>query len=237
MPQQTSELHDESAEAAVAAPTTLREYVTNVAINTVPPLIAYYVLRAFGVVPYLALVGAIAVSSAQALLTMVRKRKFEPLNAVMILGSACSLTIALVTKNPRVVQAIELIPVSVFVWSLAVSGLLGKPASRKLTGAIVPGLADKALSLRGWSQQDIHDWHKLHTRLCVRLGLLCGLFPCVALVWIFTLPVDISQLLIVAIGPTLIVVCISAAVALLRRFVREHDQQAGERASRAEMRN
>src|ERR1700722_8816026 len=138
MPQQTSALHDESTEAAIDAPTTLREYVTNVAINTVPPLIAYYVIRAFGVAPYLALVGAIGVATAQALLTMVRKRKFEPLNGVMILGSACSLTIAFATKDPRVVQAIELIPVSVFVWSLAVSGLLRKPTSLKITGAIVP---------------------------------------------------------------------------------------------------
>jgi hypothetical protein len=232
MPQQTSALHDESTEAAIDAPTTLREYVTNVAINTVPPLIAYYVIRAFGVAPYLALVGAIGVATAQALLTMVRKRKFEPLNGVMILGSACSLTIAFATKNPRVVQAIELIPVSVFVWSLAVSGLLGKPTSLKITGAIVPGLADKALSQRGWSEHDIQDWHRLHTRLCVRLGLLCGLFPLAALVWIFTLSVDISQLLLVAIGPTLLVVCISGAVAAFRRFARERDQQAAEGAGR-----
>lgn len=232
MPEQTPALDDASSEAFAVGPTTLREYITNTAINTVPPLIAYYAIRAFGVAPYLALVGAILVATAQGVVTMVRKRKFEPLNGVMILGSACSLTIAFATKNPRVVQAIELVPVSVFVWSLAVSGLLGKPASRKLTGALVPGLADQALAQRRWSDQDIHDWHKLHTRLCVRLGLLCGLFPFVALVWIFTLPVDISQLLIVAIGPTLIVGCLSAAVALLRKFVRQRDQQTSERVNR-----
>lgn len=229
----TPALDDESAEAAplqTAEPTTLRGYITNTAINTVPPLIAYYVIRAFGVAPYLALVGAILVGTAQGVFNMVRKRKFEPLNGVMIAGSACSLAIAFATKNPRVVQAIELIPVSVFVWSLAASGMLGKPASRKLTGALVPALADEVLASRGWSEPDIHDWHRLHTRLCVRLGLLCGAFPFVALVWIFTLPVDISQLLIVAIGPTLIVVCISAAVAILRKFVRQRDQQAAERA-------
>lgn len=224
---------DESSETSIDAPRSLREYIKDTVINTVPPLIGYYGLRLFDVVPYLALVGAIVVATAQGVLTMLRKRKFEPVNGLVIVGAACSLTIAFVTKNPRVVQVIELIPVSLFVWSLAASGMLRRPTSVKIAGAIVPGLAATALPERGWTQQDIEDWHGLHARLCAGLGLLCGLFPFVATVWIFTLSVDVSQILIVAIGPTLLVLAIASAITLLRRFVRHRDQRATEHAGRA----
>jgi hypothetical protein len=232
MPEHTPALDDETSEPTIDAPRSLREYVKNTVINTVPPVIGYYGLRLFDVPPYLALVGAIAIATLQGILNMLRKRKFEPLNGLMILGAACSLTIALVTKNPRLVQALELIPASTFVWSTAISGLLRKPTSMKLAGAIVPTLADGALAGRGWTEQDIQDWHALHTRLCVRLGLLCGLFPFVALVWIFTLPVDVSQILLVSIGPSLLVLCIAAAVASLRRFIQQRDEAAAQRTGR-----
>ncbi|MCV7348980.1 hypothetical protein H7K15_02345 [Mycobacterium parmense] len=212
------------------APRSMREYVNYTLINSVPPIVGYYGLRLFGVPPYLALVGAIATGTAQGVFNMLRKRKFEPVNGLMIVGAACSLAIALVTKNPRLVQALELIPASLFVYSTAISGLVRRPTSKKLTGAMIPSLADGALPGRGWTQQDIREWHGLHTRLCVRLGILCGLFPFVALFWIFTLPVDISQILIVAVGPTLLVVSIAAAVALLRRFIVRSDEAAARRA-------
>ncbi len=224
---------DEPSETSIDAPRSLREYIKDTVINTVPPLIGYYGLRLFDVAPYLALVGAIVVATAQGVLTMLRKRKFEPVNGLVIVGAACSLTIAFVTKNPRIVQVIELVPVSLFVWSLAASGMLRRPTSVKITGAIVPGLAAKALPERGWTQQDIEDWHSLHARLCAGLGLLCGLFPIVATVWIFTLSVDVSQILIVAIGPTLLVFAIASAITLLRRFVRFRDQRVAEHAGRA----
>ena len=138
MPPYTSALDDESSETSIDAPRSLREYIKNTVINTVPPLIAYYGLRLFGVTPYLALVGAIVVATAQGLLTMVRKRKFEPLNGLVIVAAACSLTIAFTTKNPRMVQVVELLPVSLLVWSLTASGLLRRPTSLKIAGAIVP---------------------------------------------------------------------------------------------------
>lgn len=232
MPRPIPALEDSSLEASIDTPKSLREYTKNTVINTVPPLIGYYGLRLFDVAPYLALVGAIVVATAQGLLTMVRKGKFEPVNGLVIVGAACSLTIAFVTKNPRIVQVIELIPVSLLVWSLAASGLLRRPTSVKIASAIVPGLAATALPQRGWTQQDIEDWHGLHARLCAGLGLLCGLFPLVATVWIFTLSVDVSQILIVAIGPTLLVLSIAAVIAVLRRFVQQRDRVAGEGAHR-----
>lgn len=207
-------------------PKTLREYVTNTAINTVPPLVAYYVLRMFDFEPYLALVGAIITAALQGALTMVRKRQVEPANVVVIIGAACSLTIALTTKNPRIVQALELVPMSLLVWSFAVSGLLRKPNSKKVAGVISPALAEPALPDRGWTEQSIRDWHRLHTQLCVGLGLLCGLYPVFALYLIFNYPVDLSQFLIVATGPTLVVLCIVVAVAHIRRFVGQHDAAA-----------
>ncbi|GLE53860.1 VC0807 family protein [Mycobacterium montefiorense] len=219
-----------SVETHIDTPRSLREYIKNTVINTAPPLVGYYGLRLLDITPYLALVGAIVVAAAQGLLTMVRKRKFEPINGLVILGAACSLTIAFITKNPRIVQVIELIPVSLLVWSLAASGLLRRPTSVKIASAIVPSLAATALPQRGWTPQDIQDWHGLHARLCAGLGLLCGLFPLVAIVWIFTFPVDVSQILIVAIGPTLLILSIAGAIALLRRFVQQRDQVAAERA-------
>ena len=219
-------MSDESAQPAdTDTPRSLGEYIKTTAINTLPPVAAYYALRAFDVVPYLALVGAIVTAAVQGLATMVRKRKVEPANILVLVGSACSLTIALTTKNPRVVQALELIPMSLLVWSFAISGLVRKPNSKKLAEVISPALADSALPQRGWSPDDIADWHRLHTRLCVWLGLLCGVYPAFALYLIFHYPVDISQILIVATGPTLVVLCIVVAVTRLRNFVQRCDQR------------
>ena len=216
---------DESATPTdTETPRSLGEYIKTTAINTLPPVAAYYALRAFDVVPYLALVGAIVTAAVQGLATMVRRRKVEPANILVLVGSACSLTIALTTKNPRVVQSLELIPMSLLVWSFAISGLVRKPNSKKLAGVISPALADSALPQRGWSETDIADWHRLHTRLCLWLGLLCGVYPAFALYLIFHYPVDISQILIVATGPTLVVLCIVAAVTKLRGFVHQHDK-------------
>jgi hypothetical protein len=230
MAEQTPALDDESAqtgpETGIDAPKSLTEYIKTTAINTIPPLVAYYALRAFGTSPYLALAGAIVTAVLQGLLNMVRKRKFEPANGLMILGAACSLTIAFTTKNPRIVQVLELIPATAIVWSCLVSGLLRKPTSKKITSALVPGLADAALPERGWTEQDIQDWHKLHTQLCLWLGLLCGLFPVAAVVLIFSLPVDISLILINSIGPGLLILSVATAVVLLRRFIRQRDAAA-----------
>lgn len=124
------------------APTSLREYVKTTAINTLPPLVAYYALRAFEVTPYLALAGAIITAVVQGILNMVIKRKFQPVNGLVIVAAACSLTVAFTTKNPRIVQVTELIPVSMIVWSLVVSALLRKPASKKFASAISPKLAE-----------------------------------------------------------------------------------------------
>lgn len=229
MSRPTSPHDDQSSETSTNAPKSLREYVKTTVINTVPPVIAYYGLRLFDVEPYLALVGAIVVATAQGLLTMLRSRKFEPVNGLVILGAACSLTIAFTTRNARVVQVVELVPVSLLVWSLVASGMLRKPTSVKIAGAIAPSLADTALPQRGWTHQDIQDWHRLHTRLCVRLGLLCGLFPFVAIVWIFTLSVDVSQILIVSTGSAVLILTIASAIALLRRFIHQRDQMAAQR--------
>ena len=229
---------DVSAETGIDAPRSLREYVKTTVINTLPPLFAYYALRAFGITPYLALAGAILTAVGQGLLNMVRKRKFEPTNGLVIVGATCSLIIAFTTKNPRVVQVMELIPASLLVWSCLVSGLLRKPTSKKIASVIAPTLADGALPQRGWTEQDIQDWHQLHTRLCVWLGLPCGVFPVLAVVLIFTFPVDVSLVLINSIGPALLVVSIAIAVALLRRFVRQRDQRAAERSGQpAELRS
>jgi hypothetical protein len=212
------------------SPKTLAEYVKNTAMNTLPPLAVYYLLRVFDLEPYLALVGAIVAAAAQGLLTMARKRTVEPANILVLVGSACSLTIALVTKNPRVVQSLELVPMSLLVWSFLLSGVLRKPNSKKVAGAMSPALADSALPQRGWTEQDIQDWHHLHTRLCVWLGLLCGIYPAFALFMIFNFPVDISQIVIVATGPTLVVLSIAGAVTLLRGFIRQRDQLASGRS-------
>lgn len=231
MAQPTPSLGDKSSEPAQTdTPRSLREYVKTTVINALPPVIAYYVLRALGLAPYLALAGAIVVAVAQGLVAAVRKRRFEPVNGLVILGAACSLTIAFATKNPRIVQVLELIPASLLVWSFLASGLLGKPASKKMAGAIAPQLADGALPGRGWTEQDIHDWHQLHTWLCRWLGLLCGAFPAVAVPLIFALPVDVSLVLINSIGPALLVLSVAIAIALLRRFVHQRDQAAAERS-------
>jgi hypothetical protein len=234
MARQIPALHDQSlktVETGVDAPRSLREYVKTTVINTLPPLVVYYGLRAFGIVPYLALAGAIIAAVGQGLLTVVRKRKFEPVNGLVILGAACSLAIAFTTKNPRIVQVLELIPASLLVWSCMMSGLLGKPASKKVASTIAPTLADGALPERGWTEQDIQDWHQLHTRLCLWLGLLCSTFPAVAVFLIFTLPVDVSLVLINSIGPALLILSIAIAIALLRKFVRQRDQVAAKRSS------
>jgi hypothetical protein len=229
MAQQPPARDDEPEKAGIDAPRSLKEYIKTTVINTLPPLVVYYAIRAFGVTPYLALAGAIIAAVGQGALAMVRKRKFEPLNALVILAAGASLTIAFTTKNPRVVQVTELVPVSLMVWSCTVSGLLRKPASKQVTGVIAAKLADGALPERGWTPQDIQDWHKLHTRLCLWLGLLCGLFPAFAVYLIFTFPVDVSQFLITSIGTADLILCIASAVALLRRFVQQRDQAAAER--------
>lgn len=220
-----------SAPVDTDTPRSLGEYIKTTAINTLPPVAAYYALRAFDVVPYLALVGAIVTAAVQGIVTMVRKRKIEPANILVLVGSACSLTIALTTRNPRVVQSLELIPMSLLVWSFAISGLVRKPNSKKVAEVISPALTDSLLPQRGWSSTDIADWHRLHTRLCLWLGLLCGLYPAFALYLIFHYPVDISQILIVTTGPTLVVLCIVTAVTVIRRFIARRDAVATDPAS------
>lgn len=212
------------------APKSLREYAQTTVINTVPPLLGYYGLRLCGVTPYLALVGAIVVATAQGLYMMVRKRKVEPLNIAVLLCAVASLTVAFTTKNPRIVQCTELIPVTTIVWSLVASGLARKPASKSITGAIVPSLNDAALPQRGWTRADIDNWHKLHSRLSVRIGILCGLFPVLAVAWIFTMSPDLSQILIMTVGPGILIASIGTATTLFRKFVRTADQAAAERA-------
>jgi hypothetical protein len=204
-----------------AAPRSLREHLRNTAINVVPPLLTYYGLRLFDVTEYLALVGAILVATLQGLVSVVRRRRVEPINALVIVVAACSLTAAFTTKNPRVVQVIEIVPISLLIWVFFASGLVRRPASVKLVAAIVPGLADEALPDRGWTQRDIEDWHRLHRRLCTWLGFLCGLFPVVAIFWIFSLSVDVSQILIVAVGNAVLLLVILSAIVLLRRFVQQ----------------
>lgn len=221
----------EAPNAGFDAPKSLREYAMTTVVNMVPPVLAYYGLRLFGVTPYLALVGAIVVATLQGLYTVVRKRKVEFLNVAVLVCAAVSLAVAFTTKNPRIVQVTELIPATFLVWSVVVSGVLRKPSSKVITGAIVPSLAEAALPQRGWSEREIRDWHSLHTRLCVQLGLVCGMFPIAAVACIFALPVDISQILIVTTGPILLVACIGTATTLLRRFVRRTDQAAAERAA------
>ena len=61
----------QQADAGMDAPKSLREYIVNTAINTIPPLIAYYVLRVFDFEPYLALVGAIITAAVQGALGSV----------------------------------------------------------------------------------------------------------------------------------------------------------------------
>jgi hypothetical protein len=222
---------DGSPERGIDAPRSLTEYIKTTLINTLPPLVAYYTLREFGITQYLALAGAIITAVGQGLLTMLRKRRFELTNGLVILGATFSLIIAFTTKNPRVVQVIELIPATLLVWSCLVSGLLGKPTSKKFASVLAPSLAEQALPRRGWTAQDIRDWHQLHTRLCVGLGLLCGVFPVVAVFLIFTLPVDVSLVLVNTIGPTLLILCVATAVVMLRRFVRQRDGGAANRSA------
>lgn len=231
MSQQLPADHDKAAEPGLDAPKSLTEYVKSTLISALPPLLAYYALRAFGLTPYLALAGAILTAVAQGVFTMVRKRKFEPMNGLVIVAAAVSLAIAFTTRDPHMVQVTELIPATLMVWSCLISGLLRKPTSKKIAGLIVPTLAETALPQRGWTDQDIRDWHSLHTRLCIWLGLLCSLFPAVALLMIFNLPVDVSQLLLASVGSTLLVVSIATAVALSRRFVQQRDQAAAERTA------
>ncbi|WP_006247274.1 VC0807 family protein [Mycolicibacterium tusciae] len=216
-----SNCDDESSDTSINAPTSLWDFLRNTAINIVPPLVAYYGLRLFGVTEYLALVGAIVVATVQGSLAALRKRKFEPLSGVVIVVAACSLTLAFTTKDPRAVQVMELAPASLLIWAFLASGLLRKPFSLKVVGAFVPRLAENALPQRGWTQQDIDGWHRLHIRLCVWLGILCGVFPFVAVFWIFRLSVDVSQILIITTGNAVIVLAILSSVAVLRRFVRQ----------------
>ncbi len=122
----------------------------------------------------------------------------------------------------------ELVPIALFIWAFFASGLLRKPASLKLVDAIVPSLADGALPHRGWTRRDIDDWHRLHSRLCVRLGFLCGLFPFVAIFWIFRLSVDVSQILIVSVGNAVLILAIFSAVISLRRFVQQRGSIAAQ---------
>lgn len=220
----------ETTEPASNGPRSLREYVNSTLISLVPPLIAYYGLRATGLTQWLALVGAIVTAVVQGLITMARKRKFEPMNGLAIVAATVSLIVAFSTKNPRIVQLTELIPATVAVVGCLVSGLLGRPMSKQVAGVIVPGLADRALPERGWTDQDIRNWHTLHVRLCVSLGLLCSLFPFLAVYLVFNLPVDVSQALLVSLGSGLLVFSIATAIAFLRKFVLDRDRAVSARS-------
>lgn len=221
---------EESPRARIPAPNGLREHIKNTALNVIPPLVAYYGLRVFDVTEYLALVGAIVVATVQGSVVALRRRRFEPLSAVVIVVAACSLTLAFTTKNPRAVQVMEIVPISLLIWAFFASGLLRKPASLSVVNALVPSLADKALPQRGWTRRDIDDWHRLHNRLCIRLGFLCALFPFLAILWIFRLSVDVSQILIVTVGNAVLVLAIASAVVSVRRFVQQRGPIATQHA-------
>ena len=207
-------------------PRSLREFVKTTVINAGPPLAVYYVLRLFGVVPYLALVGAVVAAVAQGAFAMARNRKFEPANALMLVAAASSLTVGLTTKNPRLIQLIELLPPALLVWSLVVSSLLRKPVTKSITGTIVPRLAEIALPERGWTEQDVQDWNKLHVRISFWSGLLSVGFQILAVTWIFTLEVDMSQALIAASGAATITALVANAIIRIRAFARERDERA-----------
>ncbi|EFV14469.1 VC0807 family protein [Segniliparus rugosus] len=212
-------------------PRSLREFVKTTVINAGPPLVVYYVLRLFGFVPYLALVGAVVAAVAQGAFTMARNRKVEPSNALVLIAAACSLTVGLTTKNPRLIQLIELLPAALLVWSLVVSSLLRKPITKSITGTIVPRLAETALPERGWTEQDAQDWNKLHVRISLGSGLLSVGFQILAITWIFTLEVDMSQALIAACGAATIIALVANGIIRIRAFVKEHDERASAAAT------
>ncbi|ADG97457.1 conserved hypothetical protein [Segniliparus rotundus DSM 44985] len=204
----------------------LRAFIKTFLIGAAPAVLVYYALRGFGFVQYLALVGAIVVSLAQTLFSLLRSRKPDPVAAGVLLLAACALTVALTTKNPRATQMADTAPGVLFATAFLISSAIRRPLTKMAASMVSPSLAAEALPERGWAAQDTRDWTAMH----MRLSAFCGVFgfcqTAFALTMIFTCEVDVSQAVIAVVGTATTILLLVHAVQRVRAFVKERDQRA-----------
>ncbi|EFV14470.1 VC0807 family protein [Segniliparus rugosus] len=209
----------------------LRAFIKSSLISAAPAILVYYALRAFGLVQYLALVGAIAVSLAQTLFGALRARKFDPGAGLVLLLASCALLVALTTKNARATQVADTAPGFLFATALLVSSAIRKPLTKKAASTVAFGLADDALPARGWTARDVLDWTAMHIRLSAFAGVFGLCQTAFALTVIFTCAVDISQAVIVVVGSGSTIFLLVHSVNRIRAFVKERDERASAAAT------
>jgi intracellular septation protein A len=190
------------------------------------PLLVYYLARACGAPPWLALTAAVLAAAAQTAANALRERKLDLVSAYMLAIFGVNLAVVLLTENPRLAMVINSVPSFVLALFLLVSGLIRKPATQGLVEKLRPSLREEELAGRGWSKHDISDYRATHTRLSVLSGAACLALSLLGLAFIMALPIDLSQLLNTVVSNAGAVLVVLLIVSRLRSFVKSHDRPA-----------
>lgn len=184
------------------------------------PLIVYYLARACGAPPWLALTASVVAAAAQTAVNALRERKLDLVSGYMLLLFGMNLAVVLLTENPRLAMAINSVPAFVLALFLLVSGIIRKPVTQDLVEKLRPSLRESELPGRGWSAQDIRDYRAAHARLSVLSGAACLALSLIGLAFIISLPVDMSQLLNSIVSNAGAVLVVILIVSKVRSFVK-----------------
>ncbi|GAA1964529.1 VC0807 family protein [Amycolatopsis minnesotensis] len=128
----------------MTAGNTRRGAIIGIALDVLPPTVAYFALRAFGVRTELALVGATAVAGLRLAYVAVRTRRFDVFAAFLMAVYGLSFLTALVSGDDRFLLLRESVTTGVLAAGFLLSCVVGKPlvflAARRASGdAEAPG--------------------------------------------------------------------------------------------------
>jgi hypothetical protein len=126
-----------------------RSLVKVVLWDVLPSIAAYYLLRAFGVGEYAALLAAAAAGFLRAVYVGVRERRLDGFAAFMCLIFGLGLALAFLTGDARFMLAVKSVTTGVIAAVLAATCLTGRPAAFGLAKRF--GAEDAATAAR-WDE-------------------------------------------------------------------------------------
>jgi hypothetical protein len=201
----------------------LKPLVKQVLLSVGPLLVVYYGSRLFGLPPYLALALAIFAAAVQAVISMVRKKKVDFILGMLLFFLTMNFTIALLTHNVQTAMLANLVPLFLLDCVVLVSGLIGKPTSLFLVGQLLPSLSEQSLVERGWPEQNVSSYRRLHVKISLLLGFFGIVVDFLAMAAILSFSADVAQLAATVFKEGCNIVLSLLSYKWIRAFMRKHD--------------
>jgi hypothetical protein len=201
----------------------LKPLVKQVIISVGPLLVVYYGSRLCGLPPYLALALAIFAAGAQAVISMVRKKKIDFILGMLLFFLSVNFTIALLTQNVQTAMLANLVPLFLLDSIVLVSGVIGKPISIFFIGQLLPDLSEQSLVRRGWPEQNVSRYRSLHVKISLLLGFFGIVVDFLAMAAILSFSADIAQIVATVFKEGCNVVLSLLGYTWIRAFVKKHD--------------